>query len=200
MLLRCVTVLALTLKINQISSEVCELAQHCRLVDINGDNEWLNIPGHYRSIQKCINEANYGDTCLVRTGHYFEELIISNKNNLAIRGDLDYGRPVIDGTIELKPKNKYDNSSRRIDDVGWNEEFINGKKVCIGELEITDGKHPFQLFLRENSVLEMMTNARWPNAIWAEKEPKTGTPLVFYNEFWGKSDEMSTIFGPPWPP
>ena len=49
------------------------------------------------------------------------------------------------------------------------------------------------MFLTEqDGEIEMMTNARWPNALWADKDTETGTPLVFYNDFWGKSDETST--------
>ena len=36
-----------------------------------------------------------------------------------------------------------------------------------------------------------MTNARWPNALWIERNPETGAPNVFYNKYWGTSDEDS---------
>ena len=165
-----------------VISEECELTDFCRLVDINGDSDWINIPGHYTSIQECVNEANPGDTCLVRSGNYHEEMLITDKTDLVIRGDLDYARPIIDGTVTLRPV-----------EGKWKEDQIDGKTVCIGEVQINTGQHPFQLFLRENEVedLEMMTNARWPNALWTEKHPKTGTPLLFYNDYWGKSDKSS---------
>jgi len=174
-------------------SERCELSENCRLVDINGDDEWILEPGHYRRIQTCIDEAKSGDTCLVRSGRYHEEMMISDKNNLAIRGDTDFEIPVIDGTIDLNPITHaiYSDSGKEVKG-SWEEEFIGENKVCVGEIEIIDDKHPFQLFVMENNVLEMMTNARWPNAIWADKDTDTGTPMVFYNDFWGMSDESST--------
>ena len=175
-----------------IFAEDCEVINNCRLVDIKGDDAWANITGHYRSIQGCINDATSGDTCLVRSGTYYEEVLISGKNNIALRGDLDYERPLIDGTVVLKPKMDYDSDNDGFGDGHWKEEFIDGKKVCIGEIEITDDKHPFQLFLDKDGEREMMTNARWPNALWADKDPSTGTPLVFYNKYRGQSDGSST--------
>ena len=176
-------------------AENCELSNNCRLVDINGDEDWVKIPGHYKSIQDCINDASSGDTCLVRSGRYHEVISIDNKDNLVIRGDLDFERPVIDGTIDLNPGSNLHENGIGINTVEWNEEYIDGNIVCSGEISIVDDNHPFQLFLKENenqSEPEMMTNARWPNALWSEKDSETGTPKVFYNEFWGKSDETST--------
>ena len=107
-------------------------------------------------------------------------MLVTGKNDLLIRGDLDFDRPVIDGTITLQPK-----------DGNWQEEALNGKTVCVGEIDVQDDKHPFQLFLKESEELEMMTNARWPNALWTDRHPESGAPLVFYNDYWGKSDENS---------
>ena len=90
--------------LHSLNAEDCELKNNCRLVDTNGDDEWANEPGHYRAIQPCIDDAENGDTCLIRPGNYHEEMIITGKNNIAIRGDLDYGRPVIDGTVVLQLK------------------------------------------------------------------------------------------------
>ena len=182
----------LSSKISFIASENCDLEDNCRLVDIYGSDEWVNIPGHYRGIGECIDDANPGDTCLIRSGHYHEEVTITDKNNIAIRGDLDFERPILDGTIELKPKPGYDSDGNGIGDGKWKEDFIDGNTVCIGEVEIMKDRHPFQLFLQEGDDREMMTNARWPNALWTDRHPDTGTPLVFYNDFWGKSDGKST--------
>ena len=165
-----------------VISENCELSDFCRLVDINGDDDWINIPGHYRSIQECVNNANTGDTCLIRSGNYHEEMTITDKKDLVIRGDLDFARPIIDGTVTLKPT-----------EGTWKEDLVDGKTVCVGDIDIKNDRHPFQLFLKENEEdeLEMMTNSRWPNALWTERHPKTGMPLVFYNDYWGKSDKTS---------
>ena len=111
--------------ISFVSSEECKLEDNCRLVDINGDDEWVNIPGHYKSIQKCLDDIEDGDTCLIRSGNYQEEISISEKNNIDIRGDVDYSLPVIDGTVELKPQENYDSDGDGIGDGKWKEESIN---------------------------------------------------------------------------
>ena len=152
------------------------------MVDINGDDEWANEPGHYRAIQECVDEMNSGDTCLIRSGNYHERIIIKNKNNITIRGDTDYTTPVLDGSIELNP----------INGAQWKEEYIHGNVVCVGEIDVKDNEHPFQLFLRKENEMEMLTNARWPNALWTDRDPKRGTPLPFFNDYMGKSDTSST--------
>ena len=188
-------VFLLVTNIVYIRAENCKLSDKCRLVDINGDDEWIKTSGHYRNIQDCIDDALPGDTCIIRSGRYHELLSIENKENLVIRGDLDYERPIIDGTIELSPIDSLKDDNVKDKSQEWNKEYINGKLVCTSEISIIDDKHPFQLFLRDDNnqnEFEMMTNARWPNALWNEKDSETGTPKVFYNEFWGKSDGNST--------
>merc|ERR1712110_598425 len=80
-----------------ILAEDCELTNNCRIVDLNGDDDWIKEPGHYRFIQECIDEASFGDTCLIRPGRYHEEIMIRDKSSIDIRGDSDYESPVIDG-------------------------------------------------------------------------------------------------------
>ena len=163
------------------AAKECNLENKCRLVDKNQDNNWLATPGHYGAIQDCVDDAKEGDTCMIAPGSYHEEVIITNKKNLIISADPDLEKPVMDGTIVLHPVSD------------WKASSIGGKTVCSGVIEVTDDKHPFQLFLTEegNSEAEMMTNARWPNALWSDKNEETGAPNVFYNEFWGKSDGSS---------
>jgi hypothetical protein len=43
-----------------IQAEECNLEDNCRLVDVNGDDDWVNIPGHYKTIQGCVDEAEAG--------------------------------------------------------------------------------------------------------------------------------------------
>ena len=173
-------------------AEDCELVNNCRLVDANGDEEWVKEPGHYRQIQDCVDEASSGDTCLIRPGNYHEEMAITEKDNIAIRGDLDYDRPVVDGTVVLNPNNHRSGKHHLgISKQGWIEDSIDGKTVCIGEIDVVDDKHPFQLFLKEKEGYDMLTNARWPNALWIDRHPETGSPQVFYNDYWGKSDGSS---------
>ena len=158
----------------------CVLANKCRLVDVNGDDDSTN--GHYRSIQKCVDEANAGDTCLVRSGRYREEIKINGTTDLTIKGDPEQQEPpVIDGTVELK----------RASGNAWKKKTINGNTVCSGKIDIKDNRHPFQLFLKDKGELKMMTNARWPNARWVDRDPIDDVPLVFYNDFWGKAATTS---------
>ena len=112
-----------------IFAEDCEIINNCRLVDIQGDDVWANITGHYRNIQDCVNDAISGDTCLIRSGTYHEEVLISDKNNIAIRGDLDYERPLMDGTVVLKPKMDYDSDNDGIGDGHWKEDFIDNSRI-----------------------------------------------------------------------
>ena len=174
-----------------ISCEDCQLENNCRLVDINGSEEWVKEPGHYKTIQDCIDQIEEGDTCLIRSGRYHEQIQITNKNNIAIRGDLDFERPILDGTVVLRPAADYDSNDDGVADGSWKEDEINGRKVCIGEIQSNKHQHPFQLFLKDDEKYEMMTNARWPNAIWTDRHERTGAPLVFYNDYWGKSDKTS---------
>ena len=173
-------------------AEDCKLVENCRIVDIYGSDEWVNIPGHYRSIQACVNDAIQGDTCLIRSGSNHETITIAEKNNIVIRGDPDFETPILDGTVAIEPNLFYDSDGDGFEDGNWKEELINGNVVCVGEIEIIDEKHPFQLFLEGSGGRDMMTNARWPNAVWTDKHPDTGAPEVFYNKFWGKSDSKST--------
>ena len=66
-----------------------------------------------------------------------------------------------------------------------------GQTVCVGKIRVLKKKHPFQLFLMKDGEPEMMTNARWPNALWSDRNKTRGAPQVFYNEFWAKSDGSS---------
>ena len=158
----------------------CVLKNNCRLVDLNGVDD--SKIGRYRSIQKCVNEAQPGDTCLVRSGRYREEIKINGTINLTIRGDPEQeDPPVIDGTIELK----------RQSGKAWGKKIVNGNTICSGKIQVENGKHPFQLFLKDEGELKMMTNARWPNARWVDRHPVDDTPLVFYNDYWGKSATYS---------
>ena len=150
--------------------------------------------GDFTNIQKCVDEAQPGDICLISPGNYHEEIVIQDKKDLTIKSKTNSDRAKIDGTIILQPKN------------GWKEETIDGKTVCIGKVKVADEKHPFQLFYKENDTYDMMTNARWPNALWTDlqnhqtksqdrwkgvvwtdpEDPNTGVPKVFYNDYWAK--------------
>ena len=101
---------------------------------------------------------------MVREGRYQEVITINGTNDLTIKGFQDE-RPTIDGTVDLQ----------NLGNGGVWRRLNNG--VCIGRI----GYDVFQLFLNG----EMMTNARWPNALWSDK-------TVFQNQYWGHSHENST--------
>lgn len=115
------------------------------IVDINGN-------GDFTSITDCVRNTSVGDSCLVKEGRYHEEIIIDDKEDITIKGFEDE-RPIIDGTIVLKPNNNKK----------WN--YSKKKKQCFAKINIAlnknGGREIFQLFLDG----EMMTNARWPNAL-----------------------------------
>ena len=139
--------------------------QKVSIVDINGN-------GDYTTITACVNDANATDSCLVREGRYHEEIIISDKEDITITGYRNE-RPIIDGTIVLKPNNN----------VKWH--YSTWKNQCFAKIDKVlrknGGKQIFQLFLDG----EMMTNARWPNALWTDR-------TVFDEHYWGHSDASST--------
>ena len=136
------------------------------IVDLNGN-------GQYKTISACVNDANATDSCLVREGRYHEEIIVTEKEDIEIKG-YQNERPIIDGTIVLKPNNR----------VKWN--FHKWRKYCFGKInqvlnKDANGKDIFQLFVDG----EMMTNARWPNALWQDK-------TTFDEHYWGHSDPSSS--------
>ena len=92
-------------------------------------------------------------------------LSIENKTDLTIKGFQDE-RPKIDGTVDLV--NNANNGE-------W--KFNSNTGVCRGKIS----HDVFQLFLDG----EMMTNARWPDALWSDK-------TVFQNDYWAHSADHAT--------
>ena len=136
----------------------------------NDFNTGERIKQAFATITKCIKTLNRpGDECHIRQGRYHEpQFQISGKKGtlsqpIIIRG---YGEeiPVIDGTIPVIPRGK--SSWKR------GKDGIYSAKI---ERDI------WQLFVDG----EMMTNARWPNALWSDK-------TVFLNKYWAKSSSRST--------
>ncbi|XP_068675366.1 uncharacterized protein [Montipora foliosa] len=121
----------------------------------------------FTSIQSCVDALREpGDECIIPAGRYFEQVEITNKHGspekpMVIRGIGDH-YPIIDGTVEIKPKE------------GW-VKYANAAYKATLEEDI------WQLFIDG----EMMTNARWPNALWSDK-------TVFNSSFWAKSSNAST--------
>jgi len=127
----------------------------------------------FKTIQECVDDidAKWKATCKIHTGVYHEQVDIKNKKDITIEPHEDNtGRVVIDGTVELKPK----------DGEEWKRDSENR---CYGILDETLhkgtwGHDVFQLFLDG----KMMTNARWPNALWNDDD-KT----VFDEKYWAHS-------------
>ena len=119
------------------------------------------------TINECLERLNEaGDECQIREGRYMEILEISglrgtSESPIIIRG-YDNERPVLDGTIHLDTSN-------------WVYQKDSG--ICSTPI----GRPITALFLAE----EMLTAARWPNALWSDK-------TVFNNSFWGKFDGSSS--------
>ena len=122
---------------------------------------------YFTSVQSCIEKLSEpGDECVIPAGRYHEHVTISNKHGtpdkpMVIRG-LEDEYPIIDGTIQLRPKE------------GWVKDDRGAYKAVIDQ-------DIWQLFIDS----KMMTNARWPNALWSDK-------TVFNSSYWAKSSKEST--------
>ena len=146
-------------------------SQVVRVRDDNGDTK------EFDTIQECVDDidAKWKATCKIHAGVYHEQINIKDKKDITIEPHEDNtGRVVIDGTVELKPK----------DGEQWK---MDSEKRCYGILDETLhkgnwGHDVFQLFFDG----EMMTNARWPNALWND-DNKT----VFNETYWAHSHKNS---------
>ncbi|XP_022802159.1 uncharacterized protein LOC111339709 [Stylophora pistillata] len=133
-------------------------------------NTGQTIDQPFRTIRRCVNAlSSPGDECHIRAGRYHEpEFPIAAKKGSASQPIVIQGygneNPVIDGTIELIP----------LGSSSW----VRGSD---GIYSAQIGQDIWQLFVGE----EMMTNARWPNALWSDKS-------VFNNSHWAKSASTST--------
>ena len=121
----------------------------------------------FTTIQACVDKLSKpGDECVIPGGRYHEHVTITNKHGttdkpMIIRG-LNDEYPIIDGTVQIRPKG------------GWVKHDSGAYKAVIYE-------DIWQLFIDG----QMMTNARWPNALWSDK-------TVFNSSYWAKSSDKST--------
>ena len=127
----------------------------------------LSLRTAFKTIQKFVDVSLSMDSCLIRKGRYHEEVTISQKANLTISG-YEKEKVIMDGTVVLKPEEGI-----------WS---LDTDGICSGTINVD----VYQLFLDE----DMMTNARWPNAVWKENKDKERT--VFDEAYWGHSDSAST--------
>ena len=135
---------------------------------IHDDGILVQQPGSsFTTIQSCVDMLREpGDECVIPGGRYHEHVTITNKHGtpdkpIIIRG-IDNEYPIIDGTVQINPKG------------GWVKDDSGAYKAVIDE-------DIWQLFIDG----EMMTNARWPNALWSDK-------TVFLSSYWAKSSKTST--------
>lgn len=131
----------------------------------NDLNEGTSVDDAFSTIKKCVDAiVAPGDECRIRRGRYHENITITGKHGTSEKPIILAGyqdeRPIIDGTILLKPT--------------WTRYKGRIFKAVI-DSDI------WQLFI--NDV--MMTNARWPNALWSDF-------TVFNNSYWAKSALNST--------
>ena len=119
----------------------------------------------WRHVQKAVTVLNPGDTCMIREGHYSEEVSISG-----LKGTMDKpivfrsypGETVIfDGTAPIQSE--------------W--------EIYKDDIFVTTvNKDVWQLFVDG----EMQINARWPNAFWYDFS-------VFDYKKWGFANDKSTF-------
>lgn len=132
-----------------------------------GSSAFSTIRSKFTTIQLCVDQLTApGDECVIPGGRYLERVTVTNKHGtpekpIIIRGILDE-YPIIDGTVQLKSKE------------GWVKDDSGAFKAVIDH-------DMWQLFIDG----EMMTNARWPNALWSNK-------TVFNASYWAKSSTLST--------
>lgn len=138
----------------------------------NGDdsNNGESVSSAFASIKICIDAlANPGDECQIRGGRYHQsEFHISGKRGSSSKPIIIRGYkeeiPIIDGTIPLEP----------IGNSAW-------KRTRDGIYMAKIEQDIWQLFVDG----DMMTNARWPNALWSDR-------TIFLNKHWAKSAKSST--------
>ena len=138
----------------------------------NGDdsNNGESVSSAFASIKVCVDAlANLGDECQIRGGRYHQsEFQISGKRGSWLKPIIIRGYQeeiaIIDGTIPLKP----------IGNSAW-------KRTKDGIYMAKIEQDIWQLFVDG----DMMTNARWPNALWSDR-------TVFLNKHWAKSANSST--------
>ena len=143
----------------------------CRVFIVDGDNGDDNHDGDLESplqtIAECIRRlSTAGDECQIREGRYIDILKIdgirgTEDEPVVIKG-YENEKPILDGTVLLDIRH-------------WQFDWLTG--ICSAQIsnDIT------ALFLEG----EMLTPARWPNALWSDK-------TVFNNTFWGKFDPNSS--------
>lgn len=131
-----------------------------------GDSYLQSYHPSFTTIQSCVDKLRRpGDECVIPGGRYHEHVTVTDKHGtpekpLVVRGNGDE-YPIIDGTLQIKPKG------------GWVKDESGAYKAAINE-------DIWQLFIDG----EMMTNARWPNALWSDR-------TVFNSSYWAKSSSMS---------
>ena len=142
-------------------------------LESSGGNDSTNlgtINSPFATINKALSLMNSGDTCFVRGGTYYQDVVISNKNNIVLTSYNDEF-VCFDGTRKIN--------------TNWTN--YNGNIF-----QTTLDNHIWQLFVDNNE----MVMARWPNANFTDKsiynfdswasgivDSVTGFPDGSYNGF-----------------
>ena len=115
-------------------------------LESSGGNDSTNlgtINSPFATINKALSIMNSGDTCFVRGGTYYQDVVISNKNNIVLTSYNDEF-VCFDGTRKIN--------------TNWTN--YNGNIF-----QTTLDNHIWQLFVDNNE----MVMARWPNANFTDK-------------------------------
>ncbi|CAL4068060.1 unnamed protein product [Meganyctiphanes norvegica] len=132
-------------------------------------NSGENSHHAFKTIQRCVDKlmiGQPGDQCRIREGRYHEVIYINGLTGIegspfVITGFEDE-IPIWDGTIPIQPEQ-------------WDLDEETG--ICSATID----QDIIALFLDD----DLLTAARWPNALWSDK-------TVFNNSFWGHCAEDST--------
>jgi len=139
----------------------------------NGDdnNSGLTTDDAFETIGHCVEKLEENpevvSECHVREGRYHEVVSVNSlrgekDNPFVIRG-YENEQPIWDGTVPIQPSN-------------WTYEESTG--ICSADVS---NMGPIIALLLDD---ELMTAARWPNALWSDK-------TVFENKYWGKFSKSS---------
>ena len=142
------------------------------------------------SIQSCVDKLNGpGDVCKVPAGLYRQVVTIRGKHGTPekpiIISGTGHGQTIIDGTVDINT-----DSWTRFEGA---DEIVNGKLIEKPIYHVKIEQDIWQLFIDD----EMMTNARWPNALWSDKTVFNGSYWAFPSKKTKKGNShFSDVFKP----
>ena len=105
----------------------------------NDQNDGTKLRKAFKTIQRCVDNAQPLDTCLIRRGRYHESIQMNKKSNLVLKG-FKRDKPIIDGTVVLNPR-----------EGKWS---MNENGVCTGTID----EDVYQLFMDDFGDFCMKSN------------------------------------------